>query len=1750
MRGAKLLCVSCGGENREGARFCSGCGEELGLACPSCGSKLSTTAAFCDSCGASLASAKRAATPPPAPSLPSSFAANRYTVRGFLGEGGRKRVYLAHDTKLDRDVAFALIKTEGLDSDGLARVRREAQAMGRLGDHPQIVTVFDIGEETGQPYIVSQYMAGGDLAGVLDRAEGRRLPTAEVLRITGQVCQGLAHAHSHGIIHRDLKPGNIWLTEEGTVKIGDFGLAVALDRSRLTMAGMMVGTASYMPPEQAVGGEANRLSDLYALGCVLYEMVTGRPPFVGDDTVAVISQHLNTAPVAPTWHNPGCPPLLEALILQILEKDPGKRPVSAEEVSRSLAAVENASTPAPVAAPAATDPAANPIYRRTFVGREAELRQLEQAFDAALSGHSRLVTVVGEPGIGKTTLTEQLATYSGMRGGQTLVGHCYEEGSLSLPYLPFVEAMRSYTVTHEADELVRQLGSGAAEVARIVSEVRDKILVELPPPGSPEEERFRLFQAVAAFLRNGANVQPLCIVLEDLHDADKGTLDMLVHLARNLGRARVLLVGTYRDVEVDRTHPLSATLAELRRLESFERVPLRGLSPDEVQRMLSNIASQEVPYTLAEAIYRQTEGNPLFIQELIRNAAEEGLIKREGGQWVTTDSFANFIPEGLRDVIGRRLSRLSESCNRLLSVAAVIGRDFAVPVLQRVAGVSEDDLLAALEEATRVSLIEEMKGGREVRYRFTHAFFRQTLYEEMIAPRRLRMHNEVAKALEEHYGAHLQEHAAELAEHFSHSSTEEDLQKAVEYGELAAERATSVYAFGEAARLLGQALQVQEVLDSPNDARRYELLMELSTCLLSGGEPKRVFENVIPEAFEIAERLGGGVRAARAAEIGAWALIYDQGSVAFAMPGYRMWCERVDEHAAPESRERVMADCLISWTHWTLKDQETCWRLRRQALELARRIGDPEALAYAMFSFIVVGGPQKWDKERLQVAKELQDTPRAGMAPQHVSQLLYSLAEIFANSGDRASADRYWSELDAYAARVPDPYVHSWQVFCEAIRLYMRGEIEKALEISQELVANAAALGIDLWGQLMGTWASSIALADLGRFDELRAAQWVWSSLLHGDSAIAIQLAQGGRTEETRELVRRVIAERAIGDVDDWSDCLTLTQLTYAAAVSGDADSARVLYARLKENDNWYALPVMTTGRALGLAAALLGDFDAARRHLLTALDFARRIEDRREIAFVRLALAGLLFEHFSDERTEASEHLNIAIREFRDMKVQTALEDAMRLKLKFQGITSSDVYTSLDTVARVVREEKPDLRPHAAPDGTVTILFSDIEGSTQMADRLGDKQFMEVIRDHNAIVRSKIVKYGGFEVKNEGDGFMVAFQSARKALDCAVGIQFALAERNESAEEPVRVRMGLHAGETIKEETPAGKEDFFGRNVILAARIAAQARGGQILISSLLKALVDSAGDLTFDKGRDVELKGLSGTHRVHAVVWSADAQPSEGPAPVPSALAPGSPGVLYCTTSDDVRIAYATFGEGPPVVFIPYFNESFSIPEEQQFYERIGKARTVVRYDSRGTGLSECDVKDFSHEALIRDLEAVVKALGLRQFTLWGQTLAGPRAIDFVTRHSELDLRLVLVATFTRGADVVSRDQIDGFAGLARSNWESAAQLFADTVGHERSAANLRRGTLFRESSGGETVARILEDIYAVDVTALLPRIKAPTLILQRVNDNLFRYEFGQLMAAQIPNARLVPLEGETMRYDPRDVAEIAQAVDLFLR
>lgn len=336
-----MKCPNCGYENREGAEFCGRCGQplRLELVCPQCGHTNPPDNSFCDKCGHSLAQPAPKLPTPPSPE-PTSFAGGRYQVKKFLGEGGKKKVYLAHDTLLDRDVAFALLKTEKLDDTARARIKREAQAMGRLGDHPHIVTVFDLGEHEGQPYMVLPLLPGGDVERLIEKVPEHRLPIEQAIAIAKSVCLGLEYAHSKGIVHRDLKPGNVWLSADGTVKIGDFGLALAVDLSRLTQTGMMVGTVSYMPPEQAMGGKVTNKADLYSLGAMLYEMVTGRPPFVGDDSVAIIGQHINTPPVSPTWHRADLPPALEALILQLLEKDPQRRPASAADVYQALESIE------------------------------------------------------------------------------------------------------------------------------------------------------------------------------------------------------------------------------------------------------------------------------------------------------------------------------------------------------------------------------------------------------------------------------------------------------------------------------------------------------------------------------------------------------------------------------------------------------------------------------------------------------------------------------------------------------------------------------------------------------------------------------------------------------------------------------------------------------------------------------------------------------------------------------------------------------------------------------------------------------------------------------------------------------------------------------------------------------------------------------------------------------------------------------------------------------------------------------------------------------------------------------------------------------------------------------------------------------------------------------------------------------------------------------------------------------------------
>ncbi|MBI1886376.1 MAG: protein kinase, partial [Chloroflexi bacterium] len=1334
-----VLCPSCGYQNREGAVFCGECGTPLAdsTACPACSASNPRGHKFCGACGQPLvATATRTPTPRPSPTLPAAFSSGRYQVRSFLGEGGKKRVYLAHDTRLDRDVAFALIKTEGLDEAGLVRVRREAQAMGRLGDHPNVVTVYDIGEEDGQPYIVSQHMAGGDLEGRLAQAENRRLPLDQALRVADEVCQALEHAHGRGIVHRDLKPGNVWLATDGTAKLGDFGLAIALDRSRLTMAGMMVGTVAYMPPEQALGRASDARGDLYSLGCVLYEIVTGRPPFLGDDAVAIISQHINTAPVAPSWHNPEIPRALEALILRLLAKTPEERPERAAAVRQALSAI--ASTASTVAERVVQEEA-NPLDRLAggvFVGREKELDELRAGLEDALSAHGRLLMLVGEPGIGKTRTAEELATYARLRGVQVLWGRCYE-GEGAPAYWPWVQVIRSYAYDRDPKDLMSDMGPGAADIAQVVSEVRERLPgLPTPPTLEPEQARFRLFDSVTTFLRSASKRHPIVLVLDDLHWADKPSLLLLQFLAREMRGARLMVLATYRDVEVRRHHPLSQTLAELNREGLSQRILLRGLSEHDVARFIELTAGRAPPESLVEAVYKETEGNPFFVNEIVRLLVADGRLE----QPEAVKSWSVTIPQSVREVVGRRLDHLSDECNRVLTVASVIGREFGLDALEHVSDVSGDRLLEALEEAMGARVISEVP--RAVgRYTFTHALIRETLYEELTTTRRVRLHRQVGAVLEELYAKNPDPYLAELAYHFCEGAQGGDVDKAVDYARRAGERAMSLLAYEEAVGHYELALQALELKEPPDEWRRCELLLALGDAQWRAGDTDGSRET-FQRAAEVARKLGSARHLARAA-VG-FGSYFEAGLVD--EPLLALLHEALAALGDGDSglKARVLGRLAMGLYFTAPKEERLV--LADQGIEVARRVGDKGALAFALTAKHQALWELDTVEQRLAATEEMiRLAEEAGEKELEGGTHLWRLLD-YLELGDIRGVD---AELEIFG-RLAEELRQPWHLWNLAQMRGMRAMLDGRFEEGERLAQQALALG------QRGQVANALQLFAVQTY-LLRREQ--------------------GRLQELEAPMKAFVAQYPL--VPAWR-----TGLAFLYAEQGREAEAREEFERLVADD-FAALPI---SRYLGTLATTMNRRKEAEQHFQDDLQAHEEMGAKPRLAWTRYGYADMLLRRDApDDRQKALELLAQALSTAQELGMKKLVERALALKLQAQGLSSTDVRTSIDAVASAVYVEKPDLRPHAAPDGTVTILFTDIEDSARLTERLGDRRWVEVLRAHNALVRQQVAAHDGFEVKSEGDGFMVAFQSARRALQCAVAIQRAFAERNRSARpEPV----------------------------------------------------------------------------------------------------------------------------------------------------------------------------------------------------------------------------------------------------------------------------------------------------------------------------------------------------------------------------
>jgi len=429
--------------------------------------------------------------------------------------------------------------------------------------------------------------------------------------------------------------------------------------------------------------------------------------------------------------------------------------------------------------------------------------------------------LVGEPGIGKTSIAKEFTEYAVSQGAQVLWGRCYE--SIGMPsYWPWVQAIRSYVRDHDPELLRSEMGTGAGDIAEIVPDLRERLPDLEPSPGleNPEQARVRLFDSITNFLERASRSQPLVLILDNLHWADRPSLLLLEFLAQEFANGQLLVVGTYRDEELSAEHPLTRVLGELTKTRNFQRLPLKGLSHEDVRELIQLLAGVTPVQALVDSVFSHTQGNPLFVTEVVRLLVQDPELTDEGLLEMVGSDLG--IPDGVREAIGGRLIRLSDACNHVLTTASVIGREFGLDQLEQV---NPDDsaelLLALMEEALNARIIEEIPQA--------DVLVQETLASTLSATRRSRMHGEIGKVLEQLYADELPDHAAELAFHFSQAGPGIANEKLVGYSLMAGERALAGYAYEDALAHFQRGLDARGL-----DANGGKLPDEVSAELLFG----------------------------------------------------------------------------------------------------------------------------------------------------------------------------------------------------------------------------------------------------------------------------------------------------------------------------------------------------------------------------------------------------------------------------------------------------------------------------------------------------------------------------------------------------------------------------------------------------------------------------------------------------------------------------------------------------------------------------------------------------------------------------------------------------------------------------------------------------------------------------------------------------------------------------------------------------
>ncbi len=871
----------------------------------------------------------------------------------------------------------------------------------------------------------------------------------------------------------------------------------------------------------------------------------------------------------------------------------------------------------------------------SLVGRARELGQLTAELERALSGEARLLLVAGEPGIGKTRTAEEVASQAAAKDMAVLWGRCPEaEGTP--PYWSWVQILRTYAQLQSPEALRDQLEHGAADVVQIVPEIGLR-LRDLPPLPvlPPEQVRFRAFDHITAFLRRAAEAHPLLLVIDDLHWADVPSLLLLEFVAREAAGVPLVILGTYRDTELGRQHPLSRTISEFVRTNRCARVTLRGLQQADVGSLVAAAGVAARP-ALVAAVFDETAGNPFFVQEVVRLLASDAVdiapAEDERVDWHLP------LPQSVRDVIGRRLDRLSTAGNKLLSVASVIGREFALPVLARVRDETPEQTLEVLDEAVRAQIVEPMS-RRVGRYRFGHALIRETLYDELSTIQKMRLHRQVGLALEAHYRHDLASHLAELAHHFVEAAPAGDVSRAASYAQRAGQQAMALLAFEDAAHHFEMALQVLDLHDAPDDALRCDLCLLLAGAHISAGDAAMGRQTYL-RAAHLARASGLPEALARAA--------LGYGGEPIAAWGFDADLVRLLEDAltllGPQDhplRAQLLNRLSIELVNF---DPERMTVLHRDAEAMARRIGDPRTLAFTLIGRIHyhLEHYDGWEAF-LATSQEMAELSAAvGDRGLMWSAACGRLCGLLL-AGDRTAIDR---QIDV-CARIADeshhPFYLFWTPTLRVLQALLDGrfaETERHLADAVALVPRAHLAHWELW------YAPNLfALRrEQGRpGDAEQALREAIADVPDPDrdltyqAMLALALIETGRSEEARrefEALTDDVCAFAQGR-DVWSTNLphALGYLAEVCVALGDAPRAAILHDLLMP----YAGQNLVYGGAwhvagsashfLGLLATTLERWNEAVRQFEDALTMHGHLEAAPLVAHTQVAYATMLLQ-------------------------------------------------------------------------------------------------------------------------------------------------------------------------------------------------------------------------------------------------------------------------------------------------------------------------------------------------------------------------------------------------------------------------------------------------------------------------------------------------------------------------------------------